>query len=285
VRHVNSLSVTDNGHLAYTFSGIDMTGTDLKNAASFASFLDEQKYTINGNSSANIISAGNNADKLLGLGGNDKLYGLFGNDRLDGGAGNDRLDGGAGNDRLDGGAGNDYLNGGNGKDVLIGGAGNDTYALGTGDTIFEAKGSAAGIDTVMSSISVHLAKFANVENVHLTGNAKLQAIGGNTAHTLIGNSGANVLAGGRGNDILTGGAGVDHFEFVKGDGTDTITDFHATGRNHDVIDFSGYAKLNFASLDIEKHGRHDVEITIGHRDHLILEHVNIRDLDLHDFHF
>ncbi|MGD9711759.1 MAG: putative Ig domain-containing protein, partial [Thermomicrobiales bacterium] len=136
-----------------------------------------------------------------------------------GGALSDRLFGGGGNDTLDGGAGNDILNGGDGRDVLIGGSGSDRYFTDGGDKIVEAVNS--GLDTVVSTASHTLA--ANVENLVLSGAAKISGTGNALANRIDGstNSAANMLAGRGGNDVYVVGAGDRITEAANG-GTDTV---------------------------------------------------------------
>lgn len=60
---------------------------------------------------------------------------------------------------------------------------------------------------------------------------------GSLAARLVGSTDNDSLTGGPGNDWLTGGGGRDRFGFqLKGNGTDTITDFRV-GSNGDVLDF------------------------------------------------
>ncbi len=89
--------------------------------------------------------------------------------------------------------------------VLTGRTGNDTYILGTGDTIVEAAN--AGMDTVKTSVTYTLA--ANVENLTLTGTAKINGTGNTLDNVLDGsqNTAANVLTGGTGNDTYILGTG------------------------------------------------------------------------------
>ncbi|GHC67164.1 calcium-binding protein [Neogemmobacter tilapiae] len=61
--------------------------------------------------------------------GNDTIYGMDQAERLIGNGGNDRLFGGAANDTLLGGAGSDYLKSGEGLDLVIGGLGADQIDL------------------------------------------------------------------------------------------------------------------------------------------------------------
>jgi Ca2+-binding RTX toxin-like protein len=81
---------------------------------------------------ADIFRGDDNANEIVGLGGDDILYGGGGDDLLIGGRGNevDQEVNGAlfgGNDFLSGGDGDDVLAGGLGTDTLTGGAGNDTF--------------------------------------------------------------------------------------------------------------------------------------------------------------
>jgi small basic protein len=51
-------------------------------------------------------------------------------------------------------------------------------------------------------------------------------------------AGNDTIVGGEGDDWLSGGAGSDTFKYEKGDGNDTITDWHKTD---DVIEYSGFS--------------------------------------------
>lgn len=87
----------------------------------------------------NTINGTDNADLILGLGGNDKIHGQGGNDVICGGDGVDFLLGEGGDDVLDGGLGNDVLNGGSGDyDELYAYDGNDALLDGDGVSIASA---------------------------------------------------------------------------------------------------------------------------------------------------
>ncbi len=175
-------------------------------------------------------------DSLYGLGGNDTLYGLAGIDKLFGGEGADKLYAGAGNDSLDGGLGND---------VMMGGLGNDVYIVNAvGDKVIETAGQ--GSDLVKSGVNWTLG--VNVENLTLTGTAKINGTGNALANTITGNAANNVLVGGAGFDKLVGGAGSDIFQFRSVNDSplhsvtepftakaDLIADFH---QGEDRIDLS-----------------------------------------------
>jgi Ca2+-binding RTX toxin-like protein len=288
------LSVGNGDDTLYSIRDLDLDKSDLRSDKSLAAYVDAQAYTINGNSHDNVLAGGLRGDQLYGNNGDDGLYGNNGKDRLFGGGNDDILsggdqddwlDGGTGNDKLDGGDGNDKLTGGAGRDMLAGGEGNDTYFIDADDKITEAKGRDGGSDTAASDGSVDLNKFSNVEDLLLLGKKDWKGFGNAADNDLTGNDGANMLAGGKGDDTLTGNGGTDHFIFAKGGGEDTITDFTAFGKDHDVIDLEGFGKLKFASIEFEKHGRDGLEIDFGHGDHLILEHVKFKDFDIHDFQF
>ena len=179
-------------------------------------------------------------------------------------AGNDYLTGTSRADTLNGLVGNDTLDGGAGRDTLIGGDGNDVYIVdNSGDKVIET--SLTGTDSIQSSVSYTLPR--NVENLTLTGNAKLIGWGNELANKLIGNSANNTLSGmngndtlegGKGNDMLTGGRGNDTFVFnlrdydFKGDfapravNLDTVTYF-VKGTDYIQLstdfDFSGFASV------------------------------------------
>ena len=108
------------------------------------------------------------------------------------------------------------LDGGAGADAMSGGAGDDVYVVdSTADTVTELSGE--GNDTVESSVTYRLA--ANVENLKLTGTAKIDATGNIFDNLLTGNSAVNALAGDVGNDRLDGGGGADAMSGGAGDDT------------------------------------------------------------------
>jgi Ca2+-binding RTX toxin-like protein len=153
---------------------------------------------------------------------------------------------------LSGGAGNDTLDGGNGVDSLDGGSGDDTYVLGS--SADKVKDSAGADDLIVSSVTRSLASFVGIENLTLTGAAKINGNGNSVANDLIGNSAANQLKGGGGGDllrgkggadVLTGGAGKDFFDF------DSIAEIGKTAGKRDIIkDFlPGIDRIDLKSID------------------------------------
>ncbi|MDM0104082.1 peroxidase family protein [Variovorax sp. J22R24] len=172
--------------------------------------IDADQFIGTGNTLNNVISGGDLADTLSGLGGNDTLNGGLGADALDGGDGNDQLNGGDDNDTLVGGIGNDALNGGDGNDTLDGGLGNDAMNGGAGDDTFlvdsatdtVAEGVGGGIDTVQSTVT-YVITDADVENLTLLGTGNINGTGNGAANVITGNAGNNVLTGGGGSDTAS----------------------------------------------------------------------------------
>jgi Ca2+-binding RTX toxin-like protein len=172
--------------------------------------------------------------------------------------------------------------------TVYGGDGNDLYVIGKGaHNLVENSGE--GYDTVKSSVSFTLGD--NFEKLVLTGKANIAA-GGNLAdNTLVGNAGANtlnggegkdILNGGAGSDILTGGTGADTFIFRHGSGADTITDIQVSGKDHDILDLSGFKALHSVA-DLESHitlSGFDTVIDLGNGDTLTLK--DVLPQDIHD---
>ena len=140
--------------------------------------------------SAAIDGTGNELDNLI--------QGNYANNKLLGGAGNDTLDGGAGND------------------TMLGGAGDDSYYVDSSkDVVTENPNE--GIDTIFSSFAYTLG--SNIENLVLSGGARINGTGNTLDNAITGNSAANTLTGGAGSDWLDGKEGTD--KMIGGLGDDT----------------------------------------------------------------
>ena len=137
---------------------------------------------------------------------------------LTGNALNNELVGNAANNLLTGGAGDDVLWGLGGKDTMVGGAGNDIYFIeNVGDVVTEASG--AGMDTVYVALDTYTMA-ANVEVLHKSGQAGINATGNALANTMSGGMGADRLDGGAGDDYLSSSIGDD--TLLGGTGNDTL---------------------------------------------------------------
>lgn len=159
--------------------------------------------------------------------------------------------------------GDNVIEGGGGGDWIHGGAGSDTISYAnssSGIVVTLTGGNAAGGDAQGD-------RLISIENV-------------------IGSQHRDVIVGNRENNVLTGGEGNDAFLFFRGEiGHDTITDFDATGRDHDIIEFGGV----FRSFDeLRQHAEtrgNDVVITIDEHNSITLEGVRLNQLDAGDFFF
>lgn len=131
----------------------------------------------------------------------------------------------------------------------------------------------------------------NVREVvdRFVGTVKANRLKGTDGNDILnGKAGNDTLLGGKGDDRLTGGTGADTFVFARGDGRDTITDFGASGREHDVIDLSDVTSIaSFNDLlrnHMEQVGKNAV-IRVLDGDEIVLEHVKLADLHAEDFRF
>ena len=109
---------------------------------------------------------------------------------------------------------NNTFTGNSAANVLTGGGGDDTYILGAGDTVVENANE--GTDTVQTAATDTLG--ANVENLILTGTARINGTGNALDNRITGNIANNTLTGGAGNDTLDGGGGTD--TLIGGAGND-----------------------------------------------------------------
>lgn len=217
-------------------------------------------------------------------------------ENVNGGSGNDYFAGNSADNTFHGGAGHDYFVGSQGFDTYYGDDGYDTvdYSnVGTGLTI---RPTGHGYSTVIAGGTAY-DRLYSIENV--IGTAFDDKIAGDKSNNefyggagndhLKGGAGGDELTGGIGNDCLTGGADADIFIFGGDFGVDTITDFHAKGDGHDVLDMRDVGTVaNFDSLlyghRIWQDGN-DVIIDAAKGNEIVLKHVAIHDLSAADFMF
>ena len=109
---------------------------------------------------------------------------------------------------------------------------------------------------------------------------------GTSGNAILGSTGGNTLKGTSGDDLFVGNGGADTFTFAANFGRDVIKDFAATGRSHDVIQFSKSAFDNFA--DVLAHatqvGR-DVVISTDASNSVTLKNTKLSAISSNDFHF
>jgi len=94
-------------------------------------FSDGTVWTIN-DVKARVLQGNSTAQTLTAYASNDVINGGGGNDYVYGKAGSDSIFGEDGDDRLYGDDGDDFIDGGQGNDFLYGGAGNDVFQFGRG---------------------------------------------------------------------------------------------------------------------------------------------------------
>ncbi len=145
------------------------------------------------------------------------------------------------NDEITGSSGQDTLDGLAGRDTLKGGDGDDLYRVNSlGDRVIENKDD--GMDSIESDITYQLPN--NVENLVLTGDQQIDAIGNGMNNTITGNAASNRLFGKGGNDtfVITTAKGGG----IPDSSVDIIIDFQK-GDRIKLSNFSGEdrAKLSY----------------------------------------
>lgn len=258
-------------------SGPDASGDTFKNIQNLIGT--EKNDVLVGDAESNLLQGGGGDDVLEGGLGADTLQGGEGHDtvsyenatqgvtaslgsavqnvaeaagdiytsieNLRGTQFNDSLTGDASDNTLQGLAGNDTLDGGGGINNLIGGTGDDTYVINNvADTIVENINE--GKDQVSSSVTYTLG--SNLENLTLTGSAKINGTGNGLANVITGNSADNTLDGAAGADTLVGGAGND--TYVVDDAGDVITENAGEGKDLVQSSFTYTLAANLENLTL-----------------------------------
>ena len=196
-----------------------------------------------GSGEANWIHGNQGDDILYGYAGDDTLMGGQQNDQLSGGEDRDILFGDAGDDRLNGEGGDDQLFGGEGQDIAQGGAGNDLLQ---GNAGADSVAGGEGQDTLHGGQGDDFAHGNQGQDIMFGDLGRDTLLGGQGDDRLLGGEGADWLSGDLGDDVLTGGAGADGFNFVGGQGRDTVTDFQ--GADGDRLIFARGDVANIEAL-------------------------------------
>ncbi len=134
------------------------------------------------------------------------------------------------NNLMTGNSGSNTLDGSTGADTLAGGTGSDTYIVdNTGDVVIETSALASEVDVVQANVSFVLG--SNIEQLWLTGENAIDAIGNALNNLLSGNIDENVLNGMGGTDTasyLDASTGVEvnlvitDYQYTVGDGFDQL---------------------------------------------------------------
>jgi Ca2+-binding RTX toxin-like protein len=231
-----------------------------------------------------VYGDGVHRDTLVSI---EQIVGGFGDDYFVGNKANNVFSGGAGHDYFVASGGYDTYNGDAGYDLV------DFSRIGTGVTFkIEDKSGATRVyggdgsyDVLISIENVIGTKYNDVIRGGGEDN-NFRGMAGND--TLIGGASGDVLDGGAGNDRLTGGKNTDVFEFNGKFGHDIITDFNATGEQHDVIDLKDVNYFpcfdDLITYSADQVGK-DVVIDGGKFGELTLKNVDIKDLSVDDFLF
>jgi Ca2+-binding RTX toxin-like protein len=176
-------------------------------------------------------------------------------------------------DHIFGNAADNVIEGGRGADVIYGDAGSDTasYANSEEGVAVSLQGLPGGTGLLSQGPGIGFGGDAN-------GDVLI------SIENLIGSAHNDTLDGSRADNVFTGGGGVDTFVFGQTIGCDTITDFDATGADHDVIRFEAGVFDNWNDLrdNMEDTGD-DVVIWIDDYNSVTLQNVNFNQLDASDF--
>ena len=197
---------------------------------------------ILGDDNPNHLNGTNEADIIIGFGGDDTLAGHLDDDLIYGNLGNDSIDGDAGDDTLYGGQGGDNISGGFGNDLIYGNFGNDTISADSGnDTIFGGQG-----DDSIAGNSGNDLIYGNLGNDILEGqDGNDTMFGGHGNDVLSGGDGNDIIYGNFENDVLTGDAGNN--TVYGGQGNDLIIELGGSTNSDHLFGNLGADTFDFGS--------------------------------------
>jgi Ca2+-binding RTX toxin-like protein len=200
---------------------------------------------IEGSSFNDTLTGDDNANRIVGLGGNDTLEGGAGDDIVDGGAGDDLIIGGDG-------AGDDTYQGGDGSDTV-------SYAsTSQGVTANLASGTASGVEIGTDTLISVANLIGGTGNDSLTGDA--------IGNLLDGAAGDDFIQGGGGNDTLQGGAGNDTIDGGANDtGIGDRLSFSnaATGINFTLVQSSSDTMVDLGAFGLGTDTYRNIEGVVG----------------------
>jgi Ca2+-binding RTX toxin-like protein len=175
-------------------------------------------------------------------------------------------------DRIFGNNADNVIEGGGGSDLIYGDLGNDTasYANSNEGVVVSLQGLQSAVGGMSELLGFGYGGHANGDTLI-------------SIENLIGSAYNDRLIGSHADNVLTGGAGVDTFVFGRNNGHDRITDFDASGNDHDVIRLEGLFD-NWEDLrdSLEDDGP-DVVIHIDDYNSLTLTNVSFNQINAADF--
>lgn len=272
----------------YCSSGDDrISGGRGQDTVDYGTYSGRISVTLAESGESFVYADGRHSDTLISI------------ENVNGGSGDDYFAGNSANNTFRGGAGQDYFVGSQGYDTYYGDDGYDTvdYSnVGVGANV-RPTGHGYATVTAIATTDGAFDRLYSIENVIGTAfddkivgdKSNNEFYGGAGNDCLRGGAGGDELTGGAGNDRLTGGADADIFIFGGDFGVDTVTDFHACGDSHDVLDMRGVETVTSFDSLLQSHrmwqsGR-DVIIDASEGNEIILKRVDIHDLSAADFMF
>ncbi len=227
-----------------------------------------------------LISGGEGGDMLIGGLGRDRIQGEDGDDQIagdkggldesgdddliDGGSGNDLIAGQGGNDTVDGGEGDDVIDGGEGHDLLSGNLGDDRLQGGAGSDWLRGED---GDDVLFGETGNDLLDGGAGKDTLLGGSGEDRLLGGDGDDTLLGGDCTDVIEGNAGNDEISGGTGHDRIDGGEGDDVlfgDGCNDTLTGGAGKDQLQGgTGLDQLDGGDGDDVLFGEDDNDILLG----------------------
>ncbi|MGI9283704.1 MAG: tandem-95 repeat protein, partial [Endozoicomonas sp.] len=225
---------------------------------------------LNRSEAISSIQGDSTADKMKAGEGSDTLYGNAGDDVLDGDAlastkSADFLYGGEGNDKLyvdnldltsgavEGGVGFDTarIKESSGQSVTLDmhASGIEKAIGGDSDDVLDGSGFTDTSGGYNKSSGAY--DSSEAQRLDLYGRDGADTLKGGVGRDYLdGGSDDDILSGGAGRDFISGGAGDDTFILADDDEVDTLWDFKSTSDQHDILDVSAFVSDSFDYNDL-----------------------------------